>query len=83
MPRHFIPALRGLVRRLRALADRRHGGTRPWTRDGRVRFRSTRLLDPVPYATSALVIVTACLLAALLPTWRAVRIDPIATLRKE
>jgi ABC-type antimicrobial peptide transport system permease subunit len=42
-----------------------------------------RLLDPVPYATSALVIVTACLLAALLPIWRAVRIDPIATLRKE
>ena len=42
-----------------------------------------RLLDPVPYATSALVIVTACLLAALVPTWRAVRIDPIETLRQQ
>ncbi|HZM58309.1 MAG TPA: hypothetical protein VFB85_00900 [Vicinamibacterales bacterium] len=42
-----------------------------------------RLLDPVPYATSALVIVTACLLAALVPAWRAVRIDPIETLRQQ
>ena len=40
-----------------------------------------RLLDPVPYATSALVIVTACLLAALLHLAR--RANPIATLRKE
>ena len=42
-----------------------------------------RLLDPVPYTASGIVVVTACLFATLVPTWRAMRIDPIATLRKE
>jgi ABC-type lipoprotein release transport system permease subunit len=42
-----------------------------------------RLLDPVPYMAGVIVVITACLCAALVPTWRAVRIDPIATLRNE
>ena len=42
-----------------------------------------RLFDPAAYAVSLLVIVLACALAASLPTWRAVRVDPIAVLRKE
>ena len=41
------------------------------------------LLDPVPYTVSVVVVITGCLFAALIPTWRAVRIDPVATLRKE
>jgi len=42
-----------------------------------------RVLDPVPYVASALVIATACLLATSIPTLRAARIDPIEILRKE
>jgi predicted permease len=41
------------------------------------------VLDPVAYAASAFVIATACLIAVSVPTLRAVRIDPIATLRKD
>jgi predicted permease len=42
-----------------------------------------RVLDPVAYATSLLVIVGACALAAWVPAMRAARIDPIATLRED
>jgi predicted permease len=41
------------------------------------------VFDPVAYAASALVIATACLIAVSIPTLRAARIDPIATLRKD
>ncbi len=41
------------------------------------------VFDPVAYAASLLCIVAACVLAALIPTLRAARIDPIATLRQE
>ena len=40
------------------------------------------VLDPVAYVVSALIMATACLLAVSVPALRAVRIDPIATLRK-
>jgi predicted permease len=42
-----------------------------------------RILDPVAYGASMLVIVTACVLAASVPALRAARIDPIAALRKD
>jgi predicted permease len=41
------------------------------------------VLDPVAYITGVLVIASACLVAASLPTLRAARIDPIAALRNE
>jgi hypothetical protein len=41
------------------------------------------VFDPVAYAGSLLVIVTACVLAASVPALRAARIDPVATLRKD
>jgi predicted permease len=41
------------------------------------------VFDPVAYAASALVITTACLIAVSVPTLRAARINPIATLRKD
>jgi ABC-type antimicrobial peptide transport system permease subunit len=41
------------------------------------------VLDPVAYAASLLVILTACVLAVSVPALRAARIDPIATLRKD
>jgi hypothetical protein len=41
------------------------------------------LFDLVAYAASALVIATACLIAVFVPTLRAARIDPIATLRQD
>jgi predicted permease len=44
---------------------------------------SVDVLDPVAYISSALVIVTACLMAVAVPTLRAVHVDPIATLRKD
>jgi hypothetical protein len=44
---------------------------------------SVDVLDPVAYTGSALVIVTACLIAVAVPTLRAVRMDPMATLRKD
>ncbi len=39
--------------------------------------------DPVAYASSLLVIVAACLLAAWIPATRASRVDPMKTLRQE
>lgn len=42
-----------------------------------------QVFDPVAYAASLLCIVTACALAALIPAWRAARIDPIETLRQD
>jgi hypothetical protein len=44
---------------------------------------AVRVFDPVAYAASLLVIVTACVLAAAVPTLRAARLDPIATLRND
>ena len=41
------------------------------------------VFDPVASAASLLCIVTACVLAALIPALRAARIDPIATLRQD
>jgi hypothetical protein len=41
------------------------------------------VFDPVAYIASALIIATACLLAVSVPTLRAARIEPIATLRKD
>jgi predicted permease len=41
------------------------------------------VVDPLAYAASVLIIVTACVLAASIPALRAARIDPIATLRKD
>ena len=41
------------------------------------------VFDPVAYAASLLVILTACVLAVSVPALRAARIDPIATLRKD
>ena len=42
-----------------------------------------QVFDPMAYAASLLCIVTACALAALIPAWRAARIDPIETLRQD
>jgi hypothetical protein len=42
-----------------------------------------RVFDPLAYAASLLVIVTACVLAASVPALRATRVDPIATLRTD
>jgi hypothetical protein len=42
-----------------------------------------RVYDPMAYATSLLVIVTACVFAASVPALRAARVDPIATLRSD
>src|SRR5690606_4110831 len=39
--------------------------------------------DPIAYASSLLVIVAACALAASLPALRAARIDPVTTLKQE
>ena len=41
------------------------------------------LLDPVAYVASLICILAACALAALIPAWRAARVDPVATLRSE
>jgi hypothetical protein len=42
-----------------------------------------RVLDPLAYAVSLLVIVASCGLAASVPALRAARVDPIATLRND
>ena len=42
-----------------------------------------RVSDPLAYAASLLVIVTACLAAAWIPATRAARLDPMRTLRQE
>jgi predicted permease len=44
---------------------------------------SVDVLDPVAYAASLLVIVIVCALAVSVPALRAIRIDPIATLRND
>ena len=41
------------------------------------------VLDPVAYAVSLFIIITACLLAASIPAARAARLDPTLTLRQE
>ena len=45
--------------------------------------RIVHVTDPIAYAASLLVIVTACLLAAWIPATRAARLDPMQTLRQE
>ncbi|HET9384577.1 MAG TPA: hypothetical protein VFO67_05485, partial [Gemmatimonadales bacterium] len=42
-----------------------------------------RVFDPVAYVAGTLIIAAACLAAASVPTLRAARIDPIATLRED
>ena len=42
-----------------------------------------RLLDPLAYAVSLVIIVTACALAAWVPTMKAARVDPMKNLRHE
>ena len=44
---------------------------------------TVRVLDPMAYAASLLVIIIACVLAASVPALRAARVDPIATLRSD
>jgi putative ABC transport system permease protein len=39
--------------------------------------------DPAPYATAALLLISVALLSALLPSLRAAKLDPAATLRQE
>jgi predicted permease len=41
------------------------------------------VFDPVAYAASLACIVTACVVASLIPALRAARIDPMVTLRQE
>jgi predicted permease len=42
-----------------------------------------RVLDPLAYAASLLVIITTCALAASVPALRAARLNPIVTLRQD
>lgn len=42
-----------------------------------------RVLDPIAYAASLLIIIAACALAASIPAARASRVDPMQTLRQE
>jgi ABC-type lipoprotein release transport system permease subunit len=44
---------------------------------------TVRVLDPVAYGASLLVIVIACVLGASIPALRAARVDPIASLRND
>jgi ABC-type lipoprotein release transport system permease subunit len=50
---------------------------------GEMMAEIVRITDPVAYAASLLVIVSACLLAAWIPATRAARLDPMRTLRQE
>jgi predicted permease len=50
---------------------------------GRSIGQIVRVLDPVAYGTSLLIILTACLAAAAIPATRAARLDPARTLRQE
>ena len=45
--------------------------------------RTVRVLDPLAYGASLLVIVVACVLGASVPALRAARVDPMATLRND
>ena len=45
--------------------------------------RIVHVTDPVAYAASLIVIITACLVAAWIPATRAARVDPMRTLRQE
>ena len=45
--------------------------------------RIVHVLDPVAYAVSLFVIITACLAAASIPATRAARLDPTRALRQE
>ena len=45
--------------------------------------QSVRVFDPVAYAVSLAMIVTACLAAASIPARRAAHVDPATTLRQE
>ena len=42
-----------------------------------------RVTDPIAYASSVIVIVAACLVAAWIPATKAARVDPMRTLRQE
>jgi ABC-type antimicrobial peptide transport system permease subunit len=44
---------------------------------------TVNVADPVAYAVSIFVILTSCVMGALLPAVRASQIDPVATLRKD
>jgi putative ABC transport system permease protein len=50
---------------------------------GRSIGQIVRVLDPVAYSTSLLVILTTCLAAAAIPATRAARLDPTRTLRQD
>jgi predicted permease len=50
---------------------------------GRSIGQIVRVLDPVAYGSSLLVILTACLAAASIPATRAARLDPTRTLRQD
>jgi len=50
---------------------------------GRSIGQIVRVLDPIAYATSLLVIMMACLAAASIPASRAARLDPTRTLRQD
>ena len=53
------------------------------TRGAETIGRIVRVLDPVAYAVSLLVIIAACLIAASIPAARAARLDPTRALRQE
>jgi putative ABC transport system permease protein len=40
-------------------------------------------LDPLSFALAPLALAAAVSAAALFPTWRAIRVDPISVLRQE
>jgi ABC-type antimicrobial peptide transport system permease subunit len=42
-----------------------------------------RVLDPIAYSASLLIIIAACVMAASIPAARAARLDPAGTLRQE
>jgi predicted permease len=50
---------------------------------GRSIGQIVRVLDPVAYGITLLVIMTACLAAAAIPATRAARLDPTRTLRQD
>ena len=50
---------------------------------GRSIGQIVRVLDPIAYGTSLLIILAACLAAASIPATRAARLDPARTLRQE